>query len=379
MYVATLDTIGATTQVVSLTASGPPPGLLGALPLAGALVTYPDGSTQLSDVLGNFDASQSSWAVANAAALAADPTIEPLVVVASGLDGITPVIAFVDAYEPSGPLVPGSAARQIMRVPVPQGTTPPALAGLTVTPASVSLFDVETREFHAVGADSSGARIGLGNVPVTWSLGKAAGCSPAAPAGSLKPIGSDQSKIRYVPPTSGSATSGCGDRVIASVTVAAGTLSASGVAVYSDHKASVKVSGTLVDGSGKGIAGALLDFGKSNDVRIIASTGSGGTFSVSAPSGATLSPVAGVRTGSGASAKLVYYPVSPASIQVPAAGLSGLKLTANIVTPTAKPSESPKPKPSLLPTPSPTPRSSDTPKPAPSATPTPAASSSPRS
>ncbi|MBV8602798.1 MAG: hypothetical protein JO359_14640 [Candidatus Eremiobacteraeota bacterium] len=366
VYTGSLDVLGPSVGIAALADGAPPPGLQAPTPAAGAFVYYPDGSQQVADAQGNFDASQSSWAVTNFNALLNDPTLEPEVIITAQPPGSFPALdTFVDAFQPGGPV---SAA--VLRKP--ETTTPPTVAKLYVAPASISLFDVQTQAFYATGADAGGKRVSLSGTPVAWSLTVPSGCSGGA-AGSITPSKGDGAKATYRAPSSGTSTAACPDLVIASVTAGSTTLSAQGQVSYRDPHVTVKVSGTLTDTTNKALVGALLElFGNTPDAvngKVDTTTGAGGAWSANVDAGRTLAPIAAVTINK----KQQYYPVQPASIPVPASGLSGLHLVAQVALPTAKPTPLPKPSPKPTSTPKTTPSAT----PRPSTSPSPTASSTP--
>jgi hypothetical protein len=295
-----------------------------ALVTTGALILYPDGSTQVSDVLGNFDASQSQWAINNAAALAANPNdnpevwvILPLGTSQSALD--TTVVAYAP---PGSPTMVASSMRLAMGARSPQsGSTPNELASVTVFPRGASMFDNNTRTFTVVGTDSDGNYVSLSHAAVTWSLG---GCTTAGGgAGRVTQFSTNNAKASYSPPAGGTYTTP--DAVTASVTVNGTAYCASGNALYYDPSQGVTISGVLQDTTAKPVAnGVVAFFGGGREFyhgSLIAVTDANGNFRRTVPPNRTLSLVGGQSViSAGHAAPATFYTLSPATVAIGAAG-----------------------------------------------------------
>jgi hypothetical protein len=290
----------------------------------GALILYPDGSTQVSDVLGNFDASQSQWAINNAAALAANPNDNPEVWVILPLGSTQSALdTTVVAYAPPGsPTMVASSLRLAMgsRAPL-SGSAPTELTSVTVYPRGSALFDNQARTYTVVGTDSDGNYVSLAHASVTWSLG---GCTAAAGgAGHVTQFADNNAKASYSPPSSGTFTAP--DAITASVTANGTTYCASGNAYYYDPSQGVTISGVLQTPQAKPVANGVVAFyGGGHEFyhgNLIAVTDANGNFRRTLPPNRTLSLVGGqsVITGGHASSA-TFYTLNPATVAAGAAG-----------------------------------------------------------
>jgi hypothetical protein len=295
-----------------------------ALVTTGALILYPDGSDQVSDVLGNFDASQSPWAINNAAALAANPNDNPEVWVILPLGNSQSALdTTVIAYAPPGsPQMVASSLRVAMGARLPQsGSTPTELTSVSVYPRGSALFDNQTRTFSVVGTDSDGNYVSLAHAAVSWSLG---GCTTAAGgAGHVTQFSDNNAKASYSPPSSGTYTAP--DAVTASVTANGTTYCASGNALYYDPSQGVTISGVLQDPTAKPVAnGVVAFFGGGREFyhgNLIAVTDANGNFRRTLPPNRTLSLVGGKSVISGGHASsATFYTLNPATVTAGAGG-----------------------------------------------------------
>ena len=299
---------------------GPPDAVNSWAPItSGAIVQYPDGSLQITDLLGNFDASQSQWALANASSLAANPNLEPEVLVYSPNypNGI-PANISVAAYAPLGSptLIAG-----IMRSPL--GSRAPSavaaaseISSVTTFPRGTAMFDNEARAFHAVASDSDGQSINLTSANVKWAV---AACAGSSGAGKVTIDAKDAAKASYAPPVAGS---GC-DVVIATITSNGSTYSSTSNVLYYDKSSGVTVAGTLNDATNKAVPlgivrfyGGGKEFYNGNLVALVTN----GAFSRIVPPSRTLVPVGGNLAISGGRASGTYFNLTPGSISVGAAG-----------------------------------------------------------
>ena len=295
-----------------------------ALVTTGALILYPDGSTQVSDVLGNFDASQAQWSINNAAALAANPNDNPEVWVILPLGNSQSALdTTVIAYAPPGsPQMVASSMRVAMGARTPQsGSAPNELTSVTVYPRGSALFDNQTRTFSVVGTDSDGNYVSLAHAAVSWSLG---GCTTAAGgAGHVTQFSDNNAKASYSPPSSG--TYATPDAVTASVTANGTTYCASGNALYYDPSQGVTISGVLQDPAAKPVANGVVAFyGGGREFyhgNLIAVTDANGNFRRTLPPNRTLSLVGGKSViASGHASSATFYTLSPATVASGAAG-----------------------------------------------------------
>ncbi|GAC1584904.1 MAG: hypothetical protein NVS3B28_06860 [Candidatus Velthaea sp.] len=310
-------------------------------PAPGAVVAFPDGSTVVADALGNFDASQSAWTVANLASIAAGAQVEVIVDATSVTTSAAPLDTFVDADEPAGGTVTASADRSTLAASPAPSPTPVVLAKIQVVPASNGMFDKEQRNYFAIGFDKNGKKLALGKQKVTWSV---ANCSGAQAAGKLVAT-NESSKVMYHAPVTGEAGT-CPDILTASYTnpstaptpSSALTLSATGKAYYASHLAAVVYSGTVIGTDGKPVAKALVDFfsttASSSAGRLVALTDKNGKFTAKVPAGRTPAFLVVNRVATANGFKYQWFNVTVTATS-PAATTG---LTLKETTPTTRPS-----------------------------------------
>ncbi|MDP9024516.1 MAG: hypothetical protein M3N13_03955, partial [Candidatus Eremiobacteraeota bacterium] len=280
---------------------------------AGTII-YPDGSIQLADARGNFDASQSAWTITNIAALAADPSMQPIVdVVVPAAAGAVPLPEeiSVNAYAPAAGRVP---LEESMR----PSSIVPELATVSIAPRSSWLEDGHARMFTIRGSDTSNAAFPLDRAQVQWSVGRAKGCGAAL--GSILTLPADASKAVYKAPATGYTSPSCPDQITASLTNGSAVFSATSSAYVYDPKMSAQLAGVLQDASGKPVAGAVIDlYAAGADAvqgSLLVGTDSQGRFARTVPSTRTLNPVVASVVGGRAS----FRAVAPSSINPVAAG-----------------------------------------------------------
>ena len=348
VYIGSVDGTTVNTELSSLSSSSaggigavvgsvPADLLTSGSPLAplaapGAVISFPDGSTVVADALGNFDAAQSPWAMANAAQLAVGQEVEVIVDGSNVVASAMPLDTIVNADEPSGGTVTASLERQTLAT-----AAPPTLAKLQVSPASLGMYDKEQRMFFVFGFDSAGKKIQLGKQTVTWTV---ANCSGAAAAGKLI-AQKESSMIVYRAPSSGSAGV-CNDVVTASYTNPKATngaggsnITASAKAYYSARDTAVLYSGLVVDANNKPVAKALVDFfattSSSSAGRAVTLTDKNGNFLQKIPAGRTPAFLVANRVAAGTGFKYQFYNVTV----TPPNATTGLTLKET--TPTTRP------------------------------------------
>jgi hypothetical protein len=225
-------------QPVDMLTSGTP---LQPMAAPGAVVAFPDGSTVIADALGNFDASQAPWTIANQAAIAAGSQVEVFVDATSVASGAAPIDTFVNVDEPAGSLTPASGARITLAASPPPAPAP-VLAKLQIVPASEGMYDKEQRTFHAIGFDKNGKKVALGKQQVGWTV---ANCRGAAAAGKLQAT-KEASNTIYRAPATGNAGA-CADILTASYSnaTAGAALTATAKAYYAAHETAVLYTGTV--------------------------------------------------------------------------------------------------------------------------------------
>ncbi|MBV8644842.1 MAG: hypothetical protein JO225_13135 [Candidatus Eremiobacteraeota bacterium] len=318
---------------LDLTAFGTLSTLSGADLAPGAVVVYPDGSTQFVDAQGNFDASQSAYATANRAAFIADTGRAPQVVVYAN-DGLTtlngtvlltagtsnPAVGRIVPYAAGAGSVTASRGRHVLAA---SGSTPNPVA-ITVSPASASVFSGGAVTFSALVRDVSGDLLG-GNAAgaITWSLAKPAGCG-FSPAGTIVPNLNDPSKARYIAPsTGGDFTAACPDLVVATANANGANVASSGAVSYFDKATAAQIAGSLSVNNLTPAAGAVVLFeaGGTEAYRgtFAARSSVSGGFRSRVPFFRTLQPLALVPSG----ATYALDGVAPSSL-VPSAGGNSL-------------------------------------------------------
>jgi len=320
--VYTAATGGVTVVGIAPIGGGPPDAVNSwSLVTTGAVISYPDGTVQVSDALGNFDASQSTWATTNAANMAADPNDEPEVqVVVPAVSPESPLDVIVEAYAPPGaPTQTGSVLRSGLGMRSASGATAAPISELTsvsTLPHGTALFDTDSKQFHAIASDSDGQYIDLTAAGVKWSVGS---CTGSSGAGKLTQDAKDAAKAVYSPPSAGT---GC-DLVIATINANGTTYSSTSNAFYFDKSAGVTVSGTLNDSTNKAVANGLVRFyggGKEFYNGNLVAQVTNGAFSRSVPPNRTLSPVGGNIAVSGGRATASFFNLTPGTISVGGAG-----------------------------------------------------------
>lgn len=303
--------------VVDVVPLGQTSSLPGAQQAAAGNVLYPDGSVQALSVHGNFDASQSSWAIANLDALTVNPLMQPLVDVAAATtaNGALPIPEelAVSAYAPGG--------LNVALASTVQGAASFEIASMSMFPKSVWLADGRSRLYAVVGKDANGAFVPLNKQQIVWTVSRAAGCGAAA--GSIAAIPTDGSRAIYRAPASGSTTATCPDVIAATFTNNGTQYNAAGAAYSYDPKTALKLAGTLKDTSGKPVAKAIVDLyggGKDADQgTLLATTDTNGKFARAIPAARVLAPIVAIPSIGGKSS---YYTVVPATVDPAAAGTS---------------------------------------------------------
>lgn len=291
----------------------------------GAEVFYPDGSVQLTDALGNFDASQSSWAQANAATLAANPNANPEVFIAIPfVSPQVPLDATVVAYaNPNGPTEVAAVMRDATGVRQrDSGSAPVAeLTSVTLYPRGVAMFDNEVRTFTLVGTDSDGDYVNLSQASIAWSLG---GCgSSAGGAGQVTESSKDPARAVYRPPSSGTFSSP--DLVTATVSANGTTYCATSNAFYYDVSSGVSITGILANASAQPVTNGIVSFYGGGRLfyagNLVAVTDSTGKFARILPPNRTLTLVGGnAAVSGGRPSQATWYNLNPNSVTAGASG-----------------------------------------------------------
>lgn len=200
-----------------------PPGFQILGPLANGVLTYPDGSTQMTDANGKFSPAAASYVQKYSALLQSSSVVQPAIKItsSSGVRGTATLAA----------LAASSSA---------------ALAGVTVAPNAARLFSGETIVLSATGTGTDDRVASLDNASITWN---------SAAGATIAPIGGTAQAVYIAPATAAS------DVITATVHAASG-------AAYSatSHVATIPVSqgyavsGTIVASSGGPMANASAVF-----------------------------------------------------------------------------------------------------------------------
>jgi len=342
VYVGSTDGLSVSTQLASL-ASGSPNSsgtVVGAAPAnflttgtpqlpatsPGAVVAFPDGTTVVADALGNFDASQSPWTLANQASLVTGSQVEVIVDATSAFATASALDTFVDADEPAGGLVAASQGRLMSVSPTP---APVVLSRIQISPASEGMYDKGERAYFAIGFNAAGKKVSLGKQRVVWSV---ANCAGAAAAGKLV-ASNEASKIIYRAPATGSANT-CPDVVTGSYTnPASSTVSATAKAYYYSAETAVAYAGVVLDVTGKPVAKGLVDFfattASAAGGRVVTVTDKDGKFAQKIPMGRTPAFLVANRVATATGYKFQFYNVT---VTGAANATTGLTLKETTVT-----------------------------------------------
>jgi hypothetical protein len=142
--------LGSTRGIVVSPAGAPlPSGVADAGPVANAVVTYPDGSTQIADANGNFTASNSGYARQHEATLESDTEAQPSIKVQDPARSAVATAATILGY----------AGSQL-------GST---IAGIRTLPLASELFSGDTVLLTIAAVDTVGLPANLGQANITWS------------------------------------------------------------------------------------------------------------------------------------------------------------------------------------------------------------------
>lgn len=158
--------------VVSQAGAALPTGFTDKGPVANAVVTYPDGSTQIADANGNFTASMSSYAQAHEATLERDTEAQPAIKVQDPARGTPATVATILGYAGS--------------------QTSATIAGVRTLPLASELFSGDTMLLSIEPVDTVGLPANLGQANVVWN----------ASSGTIAPIVGTNAAIYTAPSVS---------------------------------------------------------------------------------------------------------------------------------------------------------------------------------
>lgn len=330
---------GLTQVAITPIGAGPPSSdLAWILVTTGAEILYPDGTVQLTDGLGNFDAALSTWAVANQQTLAANPNAQPEVfVVIPFVTPQAPLDTTVVAYAPAGgpQLTNQGIMRDASGLRRANGSSVPVseLGSVQMYPRGVAMFDNEVRTYAIVGSDSSGDYVNLSQATITWSLG---GCGvKSSGAGQITASSKDPVRATYKPPASG--TFSTPDLVTATVQANGSTYCTTANAFYYDISGGVSITGTLADSTSKAVPNGIVSFyGGGREFyrgNLLALTDSTGKFTRVLPPNRSMTLVGGQAVVSGGKpSQATWYNLTPNSVN---AGGSGTTIAAATYTETS--------------------------------------------
>ncbi|GAC1402701.1 MAG: hypothetical protein NVSMB64_02940 [Candidatus Velthaea sp.] len=178
-------------QVYPLTGApvAPPGGTVGGV-VAGAVVSYPDGTTQIADATGSFAPFRSTYAQARQKLLQTSPQSQPVVIVSDPKGTAKPVAAHVSAYA-SGSTVSVRAVRTIRslrRQPRAAGVSI-NIAGIATLPSVQSVNSGDQVIFDLEGSDDQGNVVALEGARIAWS----------AQLGVITPIAGTNEAVYFAP------------------------------------------------------------------------------------------------------------------------------------------------------------------------------------
>jgi len=282
----------------------PPGGSVGAA-AAGAVVTYPNGSTQVADAAGAFVPSASAYAVGNAAAIQTNPVAQPHVKVAVPGGQSQPAATYVSAYGAA------SIAMSSLRRPAAQARFAEGsgaltnLAGVLVLPVATALSPGDVMTLQVEGTDVDDLPTSLQDATITWS---------SASGASITSIAGTGSAVYAAPAVTGSTP--LTDTVTATVRVPGSNVAyaATSRVITIAPAAGFTVSGVLQTSGDTPLAGGTALFVQDDAPRIypsfnwFANADASGNYSRTLPAntdfGVSLSPPASAAPGGAAN----FYP-----------------------------------------------------------------------
>jgi|GEM_PF-2295756 len=237
-----------------------PPGSQIGAPVAGATVTYPDGSTQAADGSGDFIPAQSAYAQGNVRQLETSPEAQPLVIVSDPNGKASPAALYVSAYNGANVAAASFARRPMSGFRLTASAQPTvSLGGVRALPAGLALFTNDLAAVHVEGIDIDGHAASLQNAQIQWS--DSAGGTITAVAGTNEAI--------YVPPQI-AGTMPVIDTITATVSFPGSSLrfTATSRAQVFPVGAGVRLSGTDTSSTGSALASSAALFVQANVPRI---------------------------------------------------------------------------------------------------------------
>lgn len=198
-------------------------------PAPGVVVTYPDGSQQVTAADGTFNPAKSTYFNANLATLETNPDAAAYVTVTDPSAKTVPLYTQLDA---SWITLGGAATLSASARRLASTASVAALASVSIRPGTANAISGSVVPIEVVGVDSDGNVEDVGGFSIKWS----------ASAGAVSPVVGTASAL-YTAPASGS-----GYDVVSAVVTAPGTnatFSASANFAYFDSSNTLALSGVV--------------------------------------------------------------------------------------------------------------------------------------
>lgn len=217
-------------------------------PVAGALITYPDGSVQIADSSGVFLPSASSYAQKNQNKLQTDPNAQPLIVVSDPAGQAKPSTARVAAYV-SAPLAVSAMVRSTK-----SGTLGSIenLAGISLLQPNSSIFSTDSLNLDVQGTDVNNNVVDLSSATIAYPATTPAGGSIVQIPGTTEAY--------YFPPALGSGSTTDSISVSVSAPNTSTQFTANNTVLVVASSNAVQVSGTMQTSGGTPMPAALALF-----------------------------------------------------------------------------------------------------------------------
>ena len=237
--------------VVSPAGAALPTGFTDKGPVPNAIVTYPDGSTQIADASGTFAASMSAYAQAHEATLEGDTEAQPSIKVQDPARGTLATAVTVLGHV--GPQINAT------------------IAGVRTLPLASEVFSGDTLLLSIEPVDTAGLPANLGQSNVTWS----------ASVGTIAPIAGTNAALYTAPFVSGATLDTVSVSVRMSPTAIA--LASTSAITTLPRSSGFSVSGNISGNAGSSGAGDVALFTQASTPR---AAGSYNFFGLADASGA---------------------------------------------------------------------------------------------
>ncbi|TAM73227.1 hypothetical protein EPN44_14470 [bacterium] len=306
----------------------PPGGQVGQ-PDGGAVVTYPDGSTQAADAAGDFIPAQSAYAQGNIRQLETSSEAQPYVIVSDPQGKAAPTSTDVTAYNGATVASASFARRPVGGLRLTASTGPVvSLGGVRTLPAGFALFANEIATVHVEGVDIDGHLASLRNAQVSWK----------AALGKTTQIAGTRAAV-YAPPAIGGASPAL-DTITATVTFAGSSLQ-----FTATSRVQVFPPGAGFALSGSALANGSVLFVQADVPRVfhpyfwLTSADGTGQYRRSVPANVTLTSILGIPPSPGgvfsyavANNSFAAIPSQPSQFT---SGVPGASATANLTLPSS--------------------------------------------